>query len=186
MGKVKLSLAEKRLICTLIIFVFVQLLIILCFVYILNKSKPIALSDTKQIDITVEDAHYFKVLSEFRLTVYSDSTKYLFASRGTFSEYSVGKLYETIAIGDRLALIYYETDSILGKINLVVDARTETEIYRSFEEYNRGKEGLAVVVTVMFSIIELAFCGVVILYIWLEIHLVRGVYRKTKKYFEKR
>lgn len=169
------------MICTLLIFAIIQMVMVLFFIRTLSNSQPIDIQDTKQIDITVEDSYYFKIPSEYRLIVFSDSTKYLFESRATFEEYSVSKLYETISVGDRLSLIYYEADSALGKINIVVDARTETETYRSFEEYNRGKEGVPTAVVIIFSIIELTFCGIVILYIWFNSNIIKGIRRKLKK-----
>ena len=184
-GKYKLSLAEKKLIRIGIGLVLIQLAIIFIFAYMLIGSQQINVNDTKQIDITVDDIYYSRVPRENWLFVVSDSTEYLFTSRSTFEEYSVSELYETIAEGSKLSLRYYETHMILGKFNLVVDARSETETYRSIEEFNRGKQGVPAFVTIIFSIIELIFVGIVLIYVWLNYNTIKGIYKKSKKHLFK-
>lgn len=179
MKKNKFSLVEIKLLRTVIIFFLMQLLLIFAFTHVLAGSKQININDTKQISITVDDIYCFRVPRENWLFVVSDSTKYLFMGRSTFDEYSVNELYNSISKGDHLSLICYESDSIvLGKVNIIVDARTETEIYRAFEEYNRGKQGVPAFVVSVFSIIELVFVGIIFIYVWLNHNIIRGVYRK--------
>lgn len=180
--KIKFSLAEKKLTRMVIVLTFIQLVIIFFFIYMLIGSQQINVNDTRQIDITVDDIYCFRVSRSNWLLVVSNSTEYLFTSRSTFEEYSVSELYETIAEGSKLSLRYYETHMILGKFNLVVDARSETETYRSIEEYNRGKQGVPAFVTIIFSIIELIFVGIVLIYVWLNYNTVKGIYKKFKKH----
>ena len=165
-----------------IVLVLIQIVIIFTFVHMLIGSQQTNVSYTKQIDIIVDDIYYFRVPRENWLFVVSDSTRYLFMSRSTFEEYSVNELYESISKGNKLSLKYYEIYNILGKVNLVVDARSETETYRSIEEYNHGKQGLPVFVTIVFSIIELIFVIIVFIYVWLNYNTIKAFYRKTNKH----
>ena len=144
-------------------------------------SQPISVNDTKQIEITVDDIFFVRVPRENWLVVVSDSTKYLFKSRLTFEECSVDELYESISEGNKLSLKYYEEYNILGKSNLVVDARTESEIYRTIEGYNQSKQGVTTLVVIIFSIIELVFIGIICLYVWLNHNIIKGIYRKVSK-----
>ena len=183
MKKSKLSLIEKSKIRTILILILIQLLIIISFAFFMSGAQQIDINDTKRIDITVDDMYIFRVSKERQLFVVADSTCYLFTGRATFDDYSVHKLYNSISKGDRLSLIYYESDRILfKKVNVVVDARTETETYRTLEEYNRGKQGIPTLVVVLYSIIELVFVGIVFVYVWFNYKTIKSIYRKAKNY----
>jgi len=178
----KFSLLEKKLLRMVIVLALVQIVIVFTFVHMLIGSQQINVNDTKKIDIIVDDIYYFRIPRENWLFVASDSTKYLFMSRSTSEEYSVNELYKSISKGNKLSLRYHETHNILGKINLVVDARSETETYRSIEEYNQGKQDVPAFVSIIFSIIELIFVGIVFVNVWLNYNTIKGVYRKTKNH----
>lgn len=161
----------------------VQLLIVFFFAYCIIDSQPIDISDTKQIDITVDDMYKIHRHRGTWVAVVADSTEYIFQTGVLSEEYSTSKLYQTISKGDNLSLIYYETDRILfrGKTNIVVDARTETEIYRSFEVFNRNRQNTPILIAIVFSIIELILIGVVFLNVWLDYKTIRSVYRNARK-----
>ena len=183
MNRIFLSIPEKKIVRVLSIVVFIQLMIILLFCRIWNESQTIDLKNTIQRNITVEEIYITRVISEYRLVIYSDSQKYLVASSTTAADYSVSKLYESISIGDELSIIYYEKNSIFNKNNIILDARSETETYRSYEEYKKGKMGLLFAVIIMFIVVELFFCGIIFVFIWLEQNIIKGLYRKIKKCF---
>ena len=182
MKKIKLSLAEKKLLKTVIALILIQFAIVLILTPSMNP-KPIGVEDTKQIDITVDDIYYFNFSKRGSwFVVVSDSTMYRFPSRTTFEEYSVGKLYRSIHKGDKLSLMYRESYTIFGKINWVVDARSGSEIYRTIEEYNVGRQRMKVFVAILFSIIEIVFIGIIFVYVWLNHNVIKGFYRKIKKH----
>lgn len=183
MKKIKFSLSEKKLIFTILLFVFVQLLIAFSFTRLYTDSQQINENDIKQIDIIVDDYYRYRVLKEEKLVIVADGNEYLFNSHSTFSEYSVYELYNSISEGSSLSLIYYETYEISGRVNLVVDARSENRIYRTIEEYNRGKQGLPVFVVVMFSVIEIIFVGIILVYVWIEGNIFKRIFRKIKKQY---
>ncbi|MBO5906559.1 MAG: hypothetical protein J6Q85_00200 [Clostridia bacterium] len=180
MKRTSYSLVEKKLFRAVILLALIQLVIIFIFVYILIDSKQINVNDTKQIEITVDDVCCFRVARENWLFVSSGTTKYLFKGRPTLEEHSVSELYESISEGDKLFLMYRETYEIIGKVNLVVDARSETEAYRTIEEYNRGKQGVLFFVSIGFSIIEIVFVGIVLVYVWVSYSTFKGVCIKIK------
>lgn len=172
-----ISLKKKKIIRTLIVFTLIQVFIVFLFIRMLNESKPIDLQHTKQIDITVEEIMYERVISEYRFSICAGSAKYSFANSGAFSEYSSRELYESISVGDQISIIYYEKRNILNKSNWVADARTEAKVYRSFEEYNKHRQGVATIAIIIFSIIELLFIGIVSIYVILN----KSVFRKSQK-----
>ena len=150
-----------------------------------STSFPIDVKDTKQIDITVEDTYcvrsYGRHSRESWFVVVADSEKYWFEYHGSFDKYSVDQLYKSISKGDGLRLTYYETSYIVyGKVNVVVDARAEAEIYRSFESYNRARQGIPTLGVIIFSIIELVFVGIVFVNIWLNKSIFKEISRKIK------
>lgn len=179
--KKKISLAEKRLLRTVIILVLIQLLVIFAFVHLLISSRQVNISDTVRIDITVDDLYFVRVPKEDWLVIVADNIKYLFMSRSTTKDYSVHELYDSIAKGDRLSIIYYISDNtVLGKYNVIVDARTEAEDYRTLEAYNQGKQGVTVFIAILFVVIELIFAGVTFLYFWLNWSIINSAYKKFK------
>ena len=185
--EMKFSLAEKKLFRTVIVFVLIQLLIAFAFIQMFSDGQPISIQDVKKIDVTVDDVYLVRAPKHDWLFVVSDSTKYLFRSSSTFKEGAVSALHKSISEGDELSLKYYEAEYFWGKANVVVDARTETETYRTIEEYNRARQGVPVFVVIMFSVIELVFVGIIFLYIWLNYNIIKGFYRKIKKHlFKKR
>ncbi len=182
MKKIKYSVVEKKLIRNVFISVLIQVLIIVSFVRLFNASQPVDISDTKQVEIIVEEV-YYRTRTRFEdwLFVSDNSTKYILTNPGIFPEYTVSELYELISVGDRLSLRYYETFNILGKINLIVEACTETETYRTLEEYNKSKQGVDIAVIVIFSVFELLFCAGTFIYFVLEKNTIKSIYRKIKK-----
>ena len=178
----KVSLVEKKVLRIFTIFVLVQLIIAFIFICMLAESQQINVDDIKQIDITIDDVYYFRVPRNNWLFIVSDSSKYLFKNRSTSEEYSVSELYEAISEGSELSLIYQEKDTIFGKTNLIVDARTKTEVYRTLEEYNRAKQGLPLIVIIFFSIIEVIFVGIFAVYVWINFNVFKEIYRRIKKY----
>lgn len=186
MKKNKFSLSEKKSFRIVIVLALLQLAIVFAFVHLLTACQQIHENDTKQIDITVDDAYYIRVPREDWLIVVSDSTKYLFKGRSTLEEYSTSELYKHISDSTKLSLRYKETRSVLGRINLVVDARSEAETYRSIEEFNRGRQGVPALITIIFSIIELVFVGIALIYVCLNYTTFKSAYKKTRNHLMKK
>lgn len=186
MKKLKLSTAEKGLIRSVLIVILVQVLIILLFVNTWKTSHPIDVTEAKKVEVTVDDTYYLSLRRSSRLIIVSDGAEYWIESRVFSSETSAGKLYDTISKGDKLSLIYCERTTLFwGNVNMVYDARTETEVYRSLEKYNRKQENAPIFVIIVFSVIELLFIGFVFLSIWLQKNVIKCFYRKLKKHLLK-
>lgn len=183
MKKIKLSLVEKKLIRTLIILLVIQNLIVFLFIALYRSSKIIDFQTLKQTDITVEDTLYLPYRKNPQLYIYSNSQNYVFYSLGGYQEYNVHSLQESISKGDKLSVIYYETDSIIwGENNVIVDARTEDKIYRSLDKYYEAHKNSDIIVIIIFLVIELIFCGVVLFSIWCEYNTIKSLIRKIKKH----
>ena len=169
-----MSKSQKRFIRATIMFIVIQILIILLFFFLLIESRPIDSKDMKRIDLVVESIDYKKVISEYRMDIYSDSVRYSFNSRSILSECSVSELYDKIKVGDRLSVIFFEKSSLFDKQNLIIDARTETEIYRSVDTYNNGKSSLVTVVIIILCIVEILFFGVLALFIYINRNTIKN------------
>lgn len=184
MKKIKYSVVEKKLIRNVFISVLIQVLIIAMFFMAFNTNHPIDITDTKQAEITVDDTYCRftgRRLITTWLVISENSTEYIFSSLKPSAEYSVNELHESISVGDRLSLRYYETFNILGKINLIVDARTENETYRTLEEYNSSKQGDDIFVIILFFVIEVIFCAVAVLFFAFSKNTRKSICRKIKK-----
>ncbi len=166
---------SKRIIC----FALVQVGILLLFIGMFYQSKPIKQEDTRHILITVTDVAYERNFGEYKFYVFSDSDRYEFFETGAFSLYSNKELYEMIRTGDRISLIYVEKGGLFGKTNSVVDARTETETYRSLEQVNASFKKANIVIIVFFFIVELLYLAVLALCI--AFHNKTKAFSKRKK-----
>lgn len=160
----------------------VQMLILIAFIRMYNIGQPISIHDTKQTDIIVEDIYPISTRKEQWLVIVANSEKYLFESHSTFDTYSLEELNKSISKGDKLSLRYYEGYIVFRKTNMIVDARSETETYRTLEEYNSGKQGVPIFVIVLFSIIEIVFVGIIFVYVWLNYSVFKEVCRKIKNH----
>ncbi|MBQ8791472.1 MAG: hypothetical protein IJZ51_09190 [Ruminiclostridium sp.] len=169
-----MSKSKKRFIRATIMFIVIQILIILLFSFLLIESRPIDSKDMKRLDLVVESIDYKKVISEYRMDIYSDSVRYSFNSRSVLSECSVSELYDKIKVGDRLSVIFFEKSSLFDKQNLIIDARTETEIYRSVDTYNNGKSSIVTVVIIILCIVEILFFGVLALFIYINRNAIKN------------
>ena len=165
----EIIMKKDRSFRSLAIVLVIQTLILLLFLGSIYESKPVNIEDTKQETIIVEDTKYDRFLRERRFIVYSNHSKYRFSSIAVTSTYHTNsELNEDIVPGDRLSIIYTERYSLFGKVKWVIDARDETQVYRSMETYNKDKQGIVVVVIILFAFIELVFSACVFIYGVLE------------------
>ena len=183
MKKVKFSIVEKRWIRSAFVLGLVQILILCFFTRLFSLAQPVGAHDVKQIDIIVEDIIYRRISSktDLKLVIIADSEKYMYDTQTVFDEYSVRDLYESICVGDKLSLVCKKRHTIYGRVNTIIAIRSETETYRTVEEYNSRQQGVPLFVVVIFSIIELFFVGIVIVYVWINYRTIKDLCKKTKK-----
>ena len=186
MKKMKFSIVEKKLIRCIFVFILIQVFIVLLFLRLFDNAQPVKIEETKQADIIVEDIYIVSFPKEHWLVIVADSGRYKFNNHPMFDKYSLEELKELISKGDKLELKYSEEYNIFGKVNLIADMRSETEIYRTIEENNLAFQGVPTFIVILFSVIELIFAGIVILYCWLEQNISKGLYRKIKKYLSRK
>ena len=165
----------------LIGFIVVQILIVIFCILSLDASKPLSYETIEQVEICVDDINYVRVLSEYQLNIFSDETKYTFAASGQLQPYSNSELYETIEIGDRIFIAYYKNRGVLGTYNWVVDARTESEIFRSIEIEEKSKKGAFIGIIIIFAVIEIFYIIVLCVYIMLNYNLIKIMCKKRTK-----
>lgn len=150
------NLKKRTIICVLLWQV-----VLICFLVSgIDSGKNIKPEDTHQATITVEKTRHFSSAGGKGpdwFIVYSDSQKYYFNNFGIFSKYSNSYLDKNISAGEKLTLTYFEKYHLFANRNWVVDARSETEVYRTLDEYNERHAGVDVVTIVIFCIIEIIF-----------------------------
>lgn len=193
MKKFKLSVIEKQSLRSIFIIITIQILIIQVFVTGYKNSFPVEIQDTKCVDITVSDV--IKVYGRHRtlaVNVYtyldgSDYTKFVFPRSVLPDEYSCDELYDALFPGESLSLRYVERRSIIGWKNIVVEARTATDVYRTLDGYNNSDDKESrIIMIVLLSIIEVVFLIGSVLYLCFEFKTIKSLIRKIKRYFKKR
>jgi len=183
MTKIRFSLLEKKSVFALLAFFLVQIVIIFAF-FVVAKVEVIDIENTKKIDVVVEDIYTGSTRRNAQFVVVADSENYYFGTHSTKEEYSVNELCRAISVGDSLLLTYYESDSLLfGSRNIVVDARNETEVYRSFEAYNLGRGVVSIPAVLLFALVELLFAAIVFLHSWLNYTTIKKTIKTIKGRF---
>lgn len=161
--KRKLSKNRSMLIRGACEILAVQLLILGAGISIITGNWPVNIEDTTQITIVVENIEYSSsgrgTKSSTHLDIYAKGVPYRM-SKGTPT---VSELYEMIEVDDEISLAYIKKISWFRKRNFIVAAHTDTEIYRTLEDYNSPlRYGSAIV---FFLIIEIGYIlGVVVLW----------------------
>jgi hypothetical protein len=179
--KVKFSKIEKEQIRNAVVSIMIQLLIILAFIRMLALSRPVDISDTREIDITVDNTYHTKFLKDYMLIIESSLGRYTIYNNSRADRYSVDELYKIIKIGDSLSLSYYESFGILGKTNCVIEARSADDVYRSYDEYYNAKQGVDIFVIILFAIVELIFAGIVFINVWINKKEFKDIFSKIKR-----
>lgn len=156
--KVKFSIYETNIIKSTLSLFLVQVLIFLFFAFAFIDSLPIDSSEIKQTDIVVDDVSFFKILKSHWMIVYTDSSSFLFTNSFTDSEeYSVYGIENKLSKGDRLSLMYYEDITVLGKMNMVVDAKSEGVVYRSLEAFRIREKSAPFFSIIFLPVVEILF-----------------------------
>ncbi|MBQ7761247.1 MAG: hypothetical protein IJ400_04245 [Clostridia bacterium] len=155
---------RKYIIKFLLIITIIQVLLASVGALLIYESKPIRKEETETIIVKVEETKYERrLVSEYRFSVISNSIEYQFDERGAFSEYSNIELNEAIKIGDELSITYYK--NLWGK-KKVVDARSASVIYRSFECYNSQRAFAFSIV--FFAVLEIVFIAFTVVFVMLN------------------
>lgn len=149
-------------------FVLIQVALVLIFGWILYDVRPINLDETKSLELIVENKEYKRVFNEYRLSIYSDSKEYIFASISRYSGYTKKELYEEINVGDKLSIMTVERHSITGNRLYIVDARTEKNSYLLFDEYNKSKEIAFIIVLCLSLLIQVLYTIIIVVYVRLK------------------
>ena len=156
--KKKYSKTRRKCLKKILIPVVIQVIIILLFCKMINMSRTIDIKDTKQLTVTVDAIHYdHNGRLDNRVWIESNSQRYFFGRNATSNEYSVDEVFDSLSEGDQITIIFHEEDSIFGPQNWILDARTETEVFRTYEDYLKSKTNLIPAVCALFSFVELLF-----------------------------
>lgn len=149
-----------KLIRQLFAIIVLQLIIIFIGFSLWDASQPINdnNSDIFHIQITVDDTVYERSINQYLFYIVSDEERYYFSNSGVVSDnLSNRELYESVSVGDTLQIAYYENHNLFGVRKWVVDARTETQIYRSLESLAQDSIGGRVGAIFVFVFLEFVY-----------------------------
>ena len=145
-------------------FLVIQLIIILLFLFSYNISKPFDADELTKIYINVDSTDLYTVrMYHSVFVINSNSNKYHFSSPGS-NEPTNYELQDKISPGDALAVTYYKFGGNLW----VVDARSDTEIYRSIDVQNNEQQDILKSTYIFFFMMEFVYLVVLIIYIRLS------------------
>ena len=150
--------AHRRSLKKILIPVVIQVIIILLFYKLINISKAVEIEDTTQMTVTVDAIRYeYNARIESRVWIKSNSQQYFFGSPHTSNDYAAHEIFESLSEGDEITIIFYEENSISGPRNRIIDARTDTEVFCTYENYLKSMTNVIPAVCALFSFVELLF-----------------------------
>ena len=137
-------------------FLLIECIVLVLFCVVLDKSKPVDISQIKEASVIVEDTTYINSGQIRRFHIICDSETYIFSAPWlAFGEYPLHELSKEIHIGDQLVVRYHERQGLSGVKKWIIDARSENNVYRSIDDYIESTKGVTTSVLIAFGVIEL-------------------------------
>ena len=141
-----------------------QVLIIFFFCLLWKASTP-STHVLKNAVIDVDDVKYVSWTKGSFVIVHSDDEEYVFYNLGYHSKYPNSKLAQAIEVGDELNITYFTQERLFGSRNVILDAYSQTNVFRTIDEYTQSKEGNGIWVIVLFVLIESIYLPAAIIYL---------------------
>ena len=122
---------------------------------LISSSRPVNIDDCVKKTIIVEDTEYQRYSSnEYIFSVFSSGVRYRFPGTGITMEYSPRELNQAIQPGEEIHITYAEHYGFWRIKNLVVDARSETEIYFDGDIYHTQQQSSFIGAIILSAILE--------------------------------
>ena len=154
---------------SLFYFAIIQTIIGLLFLLSIRGCFPIEKNQTKETTIVVEDTAYWRGWNQYEFSIFSKSIEYSYPCLGALGPWaSVHEMAENIKIGDKITIVYEEQAGLTQTRFLIVEARTQTDVFLTMEDFNEqrvmGYRGLVVILIIL----ELICLFFFVLSLWLD------------------
>lgn len=155
------TLYKQKIIRDFVYFLLAQIFVAFLIICIVYSCGNIDVSKAKTVDITVEEITYYHStpLSRSMFCVVSDSVEYVFPR-------PLQDLEKSIHVGDELELRYVEQNEWLTEINYVLDARSGTNVYRTYSGVSKILWGVWCIGLPI--VLETIYIFILAIYIWLH------------------
>ncbi len=163
------TLYKQKIIRDFVLFLLAQIFVAFLIICIVYSCGNIDVSKAKTVNITVEDTTYYysTPLSRRMFCVASDSVEYVFPR-------PYDDLEKLIHVGDELELRYVEQNEWLTEINYVLDARSGTNVYRTYSGVSKILRGVwCIGLPIVFETIY-----IIILAVYISLHKEMLDFRK--------
>lgn len=193
MKNFKLAVFEKHIIRELIIIGVIQILLIGLFAYLVVDDIQDYIRyenrKTEEFTVFVEKLGYRYGLGRGNnsLFVFSGGILFEFEHLGSSGEPTARELEELISVGDKLELICKKSDSVFynDPTYIVLDARTESEVYRSMDKMGDSVNTSLWGKVILFFIFEPLLIGYGIIAIVNNRTYLKKMIIRAKKYKSK-
>ena len=137
-------------------FAIGQLVVLLVCIMLISSSRPVNIDDCVEKTIIVEDTEYqyYPLHNERVFSVYSKGIRYQFTNAGITMKYSSNELNQAIQPGEEIHITYVEHYGFWRIKNLVVDARSETDIYFDGDIYHTQQQSAFIGAIILSTILE--------------------------------
>ena len=123
----------KSILC----FIVFQTIISLLFLLAMRGLIPIEKNQTKETTIVVEDTAYWRGWNEHKFSVFSKGIEYSYPNLGAVVPWATEhEMAENIKIGDQITIVYVDRASLTQPRFLIVEARTQTDVFLTLKDYN--------------------------------------------------
>ena len=151
----------------------------------INQKPPITLDDTTEKNVVIEKVRFIRggPKSSDKIDIITSDGKYRFPNIDTGGNYSNRKLKELLSEGDVITIRYKERLTVFGRNLVIADARTENEVYRTFDEYKKQMEDGFYLWIGVFVLVELVYAAVLFVVLLTDgvIDDIRGLHRRLSK-----
>ncbi len=156
-------------------FVILQIIAIVLFASMIYNSVPISPERVECTSIQIINIKNVRRFHEFRVCVYTENESYEFPN---FGEIPKSTLLDKIKEEEEISIKYVKTYGGFKCYNLIVDARSESEVYLSLEDYNAKRPLIGVIILIL--ILESILIGACVTY-YIFYHGLQFSRKKRKK-----
>ncbi len=159
-------------------FIILQIIAIVLFASMIYNSVPISPEKVESASIHVKNIDNLPTYREHRVFVYTENDTYIFPNMASF-QLTNEELVDKIKEEEQIFIKYCERYSfILGHHKFIVDARSESEMYLSLDEFNSKRPLIGVIFLIL--ILESILIGACVTY-YIFYHGLQFSRKKHKK-----
>ena len=142
----------------------VQALLLLLFLPTLINAAGPGPEKLQTSEVTVQSVGIYYVTKTGKHLLISDGeTTYRVPSRHSSNEVGASQMKDKLSVGDKITLTYYQSYHWFQPEYRVVGAHTETDVFRTVDEYYRSMKTGLIITWIVFVVFECCLISICVL-----------------------